>query len=216
MKVISCGGQASNGKDTVADYLVEQLRKVDPTWQRIGFAHAVKQVFMDTFQVDWDFIEEWKRKDEVPKGFNLPIRKSLQFIGDGFRQIQSDIWINMAFRKDENKIISDVRYYNEAKAVHEHGGLNILIWRPDWENDDPNPSESQIKSTVDWFVNEGLEGDMRGNKLSEIDGDIQPHLFDVFLRNEGTRDALFEKVDRLVVPTVLEHFYNLRTGHTES
>lgn len=211
MKVISCGGQLASGKDTVADYLAKQLNEnemgLSDEWKRIGFAHAVKQVFMETFQVSWDFIEEWKRKDEVPEGFNLPIRRSLQFIGDGFRQIQSDIWINMAFRKDECKIISDVRYYNEAKAIHNHNGINILIWRKGFENNDPNPSESQIKTTVDWLVKEGIEGHL-GNvsDLPETDT-IKPRLFDLFIRNEGTQRQLYEKVDNLIIPYVLKKFY---------
>lgn len=207
MKVISCGGQLGSGKDTVADHLAKRLNAMSSgeVWNRVGFAHAVKQVFMDTFQVDWDFIETWKRKDEVPKGFNLPIRKSLQFIGDGFRQIQSDIWINMAFRKDENKIISDVRYYNEAKAVHDHRGVNILIWRKGWENDDPNPSESQIKTTVDWFLKEDIQGIIEDFGVPEDTDTVKPNLFDIFLRNNGTQEELFEKVDHLV-PYIISRF----------
>lgn len=208
MKIISCGGQLGSGKDTVADHLANRLNCMLPEdhWKRVGFAHAVKQVFMDSFQVDWEFIEKWKRKDEVPEKFNLPIRKCLQFIGDGFRQIQSDIWIDMAFRKDENKIISDVRYYNEAKAVHDHGGLNILIWRKGWENDDPNPSEAQIKTTVDWFLKEDIQGYVEDFQLPEETETIKPNLFDIFLRNDGTQDELLEKVDKLVVPFVISHF----------
>lgn len=169
MKVIGIGGQLACGKDTLADYLANRLnthvkcgRGYDAIWKRIGFAHAVKKVFMDAFNVSWDFIEDWKRKDEVPPGFDKNIRKSLQFIGDGFRQIRSNIWIETAFREDVPKVISDVRYLNEALAIKAHGGLTVLVWRPGYENNDSNPSESQIKPTVDWFVKSGYDGDVRG------------------------------------------------------
>src|SRR5579871_5527666 len=115
MKVIGIAGQLGSGKDTLADYLGKQLNeKTKETWKRIGFAHALKKVYMETFNKSWEFIEEWKRRDEIPPGMNMNVRKSLQFIGDGFRDIQSDIWIEIAFRDQEPKIISDVRYINEG------------------------------------------------------------------------------------------------------
>lgn len=168
MNIIGIGGQLGSGKDTLADYLAGTLNKrykCGLIWQRIGFAHAVKKVFMDSFDVTWNFIEEWKRKPEAPPGFDKNIRQSLQFIGDGFRQIKSNIWIETAFRQDVPKVISDVRYLNEAQAIREHGGVTVLVWRSGYENNDPNPSEAQIKPTVDWFVKSGLEGDVRGKDL---------------------------------------------------
>lgn len=217
MKVIGIGGQLGSGKDTLADYLAKQLNSRPSQlqgWNRIGFAHAVKKVFMDSFNVTWDFIEEWKRKPEIPPGFDKNIRQSLQFIGDGFRQIRSNIWIEMAFREDIPKIISDVRYLNEATAIREHGGLTVLVWRAGHENDDPNPSEAQIKPTVDWFVKSGLEGDVR-SKLSDCmgvyskDGLVNPGLFDFFIRNEGTLDQLYKKADTLLLP-VIEREYGYK------
>lgn len=206
MKVIGIAGQLASGKDTVADYLAKKLKgRADNPWKRIGFAHAVKKVFMDTFQVSWDFIEQWKRKDEAPPGFDMNIRKSLQFIGDGFRKIQSDIWIQTAFREDIPKIISDVRYLNEARAIKEHGGLNVLVWRQGYENNDPNPSESQIKPTVDWCVRGGFEGLIRtwpyGGQLPDWIKD-----FDFFLRNDGDLDQLYHKVDTLMIPWIEEYY----------
>lgn len=181
MKVIGIGGQLACGKDTLADYLANRLNTLlirEPyiPWKRIGFAHAVKKVFMDSFNVSWDFIEEWKRKDEAPPGFDKNIRKSLQFIGDGFRQIRSNIWIETAFRENVPKIISDVRYLNEARAIRAHGGLTVLVWRPGYENNDPNPSESQIKPTVDWFAESGYDGDVRGKDLPGETLIASPHV----------------------------------------
>jgi hypothetical protein len=210
MKVIGIAGQLASGKDTVADYLAKKLNERaiyhEDKWKRIGFANAVKKVFMDTFQVSWDFIEQWKRKDEVAPGFDMNVRKSLQFIGDGFRKIQSDIWIQTAFREDVPKIISDVRYLNEARAVKEHGGLNILVWRQGYENNDPNPSESQIKPTVDWCVKSGYEGLIKtwpfGGQLPDWIRD-----FDFFLRNDGSLDQLYYKADTLLIPWI-EGYYD--------
>jgi hypothetical protein len=214
MQVIGVAGQLAQGKDQLADYLAKRLNERQHNdhvklWNRIGFAHAVKKVFMDTFDVSWDFIEEWKRKSEPPPGFDLPIRQCLQFIGDGFRKMKSNIWIEVGLRTDKNIIISDVRYMNEAKAIREKGGLTVLMWRKGWENEDPNPSESQIKPTVDWFVQSGMEGDVRVELPGETPcaaGVSNPGLFDFFFRNEGTIEDLYRKVDEILVPAIEEHY----------
>lgn len=208
MKVIGIGGQLGSGKDTLADYLAGTLNKrflTSALWRRVGFAHAVKKVFMDTFDVSWEFIEEWKRKDEAPPGFDKNVRKSLQFIGDGFRSIKANIWIETAFRDGLPKIISDVRYLNEARAVKEHGGVTVLVWRPGWENNDPNPSESQIKPTVDWCVAGGYEGRIASWPFG---GQLPDHIkdFDFFIRNEGSLDQLYKKVDEILVPAIEEKY----------
>ena len=214
MKIIGVGGQLSTAKDTLSNYLVDKLNENYGrfVWKRVGFADAVKKVFMDSFDVSLEFIEKWKRISQAPPGFDKNIRQSLQFIGDGFRQIRNNIWIEIALRDKKPKIISDVRYLNEAKVIKENQGFTILIWRPGFENDDPNPSESQIKPTVDWFVESGLEGyvgdkDLPGEEFLAADKVRNPSLFDFFIRNEGTIDQFYKKADDLIVP-VIEKRYN--------
>lgn len=196
-KLIGLFSQLAGGKDTVANYLAERLNKVvspfEANWQRLGFADAVKKVFMNSFNVTWEFIEEWKRKDEIPPGFDLNIRKSLQHIGDGFRKIQSDVWIRTALRHPSNSVISDGRYLNEAKMIKEHGGFNILLWRPNFENNDPNPSESQIKPYIDFAIKNYHEGPI--SDLTIIDGILGFEYFDYFLINNGTIEDLYAKID---------------------
>jgi hypothetical protein len=199
--------QLAGGKDTVANYLVKQLnsrrRYLEDKWQRIGFADALKKVFMSSFDVSWDFIEEWKRKDEVPPNFDLNIRKSLQQIGDGFRKIQSDVWIRTAIRNKFNMVISDGRYLNEAKMVREQGGFNILLWRPGFENNDPNPSESQIKPFVDYFANNCYQGTI--NDLPILDPPFDGlQYFDYFLINDGGLDDLYKRIDNSLIHDIGE------------
>lgn len=204
MRIIGVFGQMLAAKDEVANYLVNQLNNelysskniVKTPWRRVGFADAVKKVFMDSFDVNWEFIEKWKRKDEIPPGFDITVRKGLQQIGDGFRKIQNDVWIRTALRSEAHIVISDGRYINEAKMIKEKGGVNILLWRPGFENDDPNPSESQIRPIVDWFAEYGKEGEViLGTAAS-------PNLdkFDYFLKNDGTLEVLYNKIDEFVIP----------------
>jgi hypothetical protein len=200
LKVIACAGQAESGKDTAGDYLAKKLNEIivheDDKWKRIAFANAVKKVFMDTFNVNREFVEEWKRKDEIPEGFDMPVRKSLQFIGDGFRKIKGNIWIETAFRTSDNIIISDGRYINEAKVISEKGGITVLVWRPRFENDDPNPSESQIRPFVDYCAKNLSDGPILGTD------DLK--YFDFFLKNDGSLEDLQKKIDQILIPFVIE------------
>jgi hypothetical protein len=200
-------GQLGNGKDVVANYLVKQLNNqrlyLEDKWQRIGFADALKKVFMSSFDVSWEFIEEWKRKDEVPPNFDLNVRKSLQQIGDGFRKIQSDVWIRIALKNKFNIICSDGRYMNEAKMVREQGGFNILLWRKNFENDDPNPSESQIRPYVDYFAKNYKNGPI--NDLPVLNPPFDGlQYFDYFLINDGSLDDLYDKIDKSLIPCIKE------------
>ena len=207
MKIIACVAQKQSGKDTLANYLLPKLQEALPehNWHRGAFANAVKDTFCDAFSVDRDFIEEWKERDDIPPGFDMPMRKSLQFIGDGFRKIRDRIWIEIAFRNEADKspIISDGRYINEIKEVHERGGVNILLWRENFENDDPNPSESQIKPLVDWFVWTGREGVVKDFPITNLHPLAQ--YIDIFIRSEGTIGQLYTKADEIILPFIQEH-----------
>lgn len=196
MKIIGLAGQLMSGKDTFADRLCQILNENGDKWVRNAFANNVKKIFMDTFQVDWNFIEKWKRTDEIPEGFNKPIRECLTFIGSGFRKIKSNIWIDLAFRNlddSSNQIISDVRYINEAVRIRELNGLTILLWRKGFENNIQNDSEQELVP----FVKQLLD--------HEIEGLIDPSLnipFDIFIKNDSSLDAFHEKMDKIVIPYI--------------
>lgn len=212
MKLIGIAGQAQMGKDTLADRLCIKLNESGGNWERAAFAAGVKKVFCETFAVDIEFVEKWKVISENPQGFDMPVRKALQFIGDGFRQIQPDIWLDLVFRnKNRSLIVSDVRYINEFTRIKKEGGLNIIIARPDKFNEDPNPSESQIKSYVKWLYNyfNCSENEQRVFNLDKIDWDALSRLlpdpppkdidlFDLFVCNCGDIELFYQDIDSTI------------------
>jgi hypothetical protein len=210
--VIGVAGQLRNGKDEIADYL--QL-KLDG--HRTAFATGVKTVFCEAFGKDLDWVEKWKVIDEPPPGFNMNVRKILQMIGDGFRKAQDSIWVDRCFAdftflfgESFNPcpiIISDTRYVNELKRVREAGGINILVYRPGYLNNDPNGSEAMIKPFVQYFLaSGGFEGVVHEGHLT-----APPELIDVFIRNDGTLEDLYSKIDEIVLP-YLEEKYEIATN----
>lgn len=200
-----------NGKDTIADYLAKEIG-----WGRYAFATGVKKVYCDNFGVDLAFIEKWKTNPEAPPGFDMPVRQGLQFIGDGFRKIRSTIWVDRCF--EELKIhgptvLSDVRYMNEAKAIsnvnkdRDSFGLVVLVWRPGFENEDPNGSEAQMRPYMQWCRDTGYEGwIVNWEDSGEATQDCPPYMdnIPVFIRNDGTIEDLYKKVDKHVIPLVEE------------
>lgn len=192
--IVSFSGQLGNGKTIAAKYLAKKLN-----WKVVSFAAAVKKIFAESFEVDSDFIEKWKRESEPPPNFNMNVRKSLQFIGDGFRQIQNDIWIKIASRYAGDFTIDDARYLNESRAVKAKNGINVLIFRPGFLNDDPNPSESQIRPLIEWCISNRVDG-----QIFYPPQDLQN--YDYFLINDGNLDDLYYKIDNKLIPFLKDKY----------
>lgn len=209
MKLITVAAQLANGKDEFCNHLVKVLNDDRILWHRSAFADAVKNTFCQAFGVDREFIEKWKRIPEAPPGFLMPIRQCLQFIGDGYRKIRDEIWIEIALRSDKNLIISDSRYYNEAKAVCERKGLVFLMYRPGFMNNDPNPSEAQVKPLVEFCVKHVCEGPIDFSNLKEQYGDKCPDAlkyYHYWLLNDGTLSELRHKTATKIAPFVENYF----------
>jgi hypothetical protein len=223
--IIGVGGQLQNGKDTIADYLQQSFNRRGGNWKRISFAAKVKAIYCDTFGVDLAFIEKWKVINEPPPGFLMTVRKSLQFIGDGFRQIQGSVWIDNAYKNiKEPSICSDVRYVNELSVTKlKYKGLTIVVWRPGSENDDQNGSEAQMRPIVDFYAKTGLEGvipfeglDQSGWFVDKGFGEPPPgaELVDIFIRNDEDVESLYTKVEQIIVPEARVRFPQLFTHET--
>lgn len=205
MKVIAAYGQCANGKDTMCDDLLPLLNdKTNCSWERGAFANAVKDTFSRSFNVDREFIEKWKRINEAPDGFLVPIRQALQKIGDGFRQIVPDIWIQIALRAEKNLIISDGRYINESKAVREKNGINILVYRNGFLNNDPNPSEAQLRPLLEYAEKHLPDGPIDLTGLNQYPDGLS--YFDVFIKNDSDRDSFLKKSRTLLLPLIKGHF----------
>jgi hypothetical protein len=207
----------STMRDIPEEEIINRVKNLPSTaafiWQRSAFASAVKETFQDTFGVDRNFIEQWKRDPNSPPGFLKNIRQSLQFIGDGFRQIKDGIWIEIALRDEtKNLIISDSRYINEARAIKKKGGFMLVLYRPGFMNDDPNPSESQIKPVVQWCLNTNqVDGPLNFDVPKEsyavagVTEEVMSN-YDLFINNDGTMDDLYAKVDNVVVPWLRDKY----------
>jgi hypothetical protein len=208
--IVGFVGFIGSGKDTAADYLVNFHG-----FRRDSFANTLKDAVACVFGWDRVLLEgrtkearEWREQVDpwwaerlsMP---NLTPRLMLQLWGtevcrNGFHD---DIWIasleNKMRKTGDNIVISDVRFPNEIKAIHNAGGKVIRVKRgpePEWYqfaldyNKGPN-------GNVGWATGRNrLEKlGIHASETAWVGGNI-----DVTISNDGTIDALYEAIKNQV------------------
>ena len=132
-KLITIGlcGKAGAGKDSVADYLVEEH-----DFSKVSFAYALKQGVKAMFALPDELVNDRSRRDEPLEGMpDWTVRKLWQFVGTDLmrNQVDKDIWIKTLARcvrqhrqaSVEHIVISDVRFPNEVACLHDIAGDGI-------------------------------------------------------------------------------------------
>ena len=153
MKTIGLAGLKRSGKDTVADFLVQEYG-----FKKLAFADPMKQVVrsLDPYVTvdglrlsDVDNADEDHLKAEYPE-----YRRLLQRIGtEAVREnplFGENFWINMLLRRmhsDDNYVVSDVRFLDEYAAMKNVGAQIWRIDRPGIETStDTHRSETELLS----------------------------------------------------------------------
>lgn len=176
--IIGVLGHKRNGKDTIADYLVENYE-----FKKICFADALKNMSRQLFGLTDEQLYGDKKEVEDEYWQTTP-RKILQFVGtELFRKqfaklcphVKEGIWVEIAKKKilntKENVVISDVRFQNEVDMIHSLNGIVIKVVRPSISNIDYHESELGIDKIKD---------------------------FDLEMLNDNTLDSLYTKLDRVM------------------
>lgn len=179
MVLVGILGKKRAGKDTISDYLEKKYN-----FNKIAFATPLKEVCKILF----DFSDEQlygDLKEVVDPNWGMSPRHMMQYLGTDIlrKQIKDDMWINIVRNKylkytKENKdyrmVISDVRFPNEIKAVHDLSGIVIKVTRPSINNKDQHESETLIDTINDYdfeVINDGTMEDLY-NKIDKIINNI--------------------------------------------
>lgn len=161
--LIGLMGHKRSGKDTFASVLVGYR-----DYHRLAFADAMKDALLDSdLYLPGDIslsayvtAHGWDKAKE-----NIRVRRLIQNFGTAIREhIGEDTWLAPVRRETErlllnnqNVIITDVRFENEAQLVKDLGGVLITIERPGLVTGDTHISETGIPfHMADYaFTNEG-------------------------------------------------------------
>lgn len=200
--IIGFVGFIGSGKDTAADYLVNFHE-----FRRDSFANTLKDAVAAVFGWDRTMLEgrtkqarEWREQVDpwwadrlgLP---NLTPRWILQYWGTEVcrKSFHDDIWIasleNKLRNSKDNIVISDVRFPNEIKAIHNAGGKVIRIKRgpePEWYEDAVNANKGD--RYMGWAIGKKRLETLKihASETAWVGGDI-----DVTISNDGSIDDLF-------------------------
>jgi hypothetical protein len=208
--IIGFVGFIGSGKDTAADYLVNYHG-----FRRDSFANTLKDAVSQVF--GWDRImlegrtaEARKWREQVDPWWsgrlampNLTPRWVLQQWGTEVCRaaFHDDIWIasleNKMRKTEDNIVISDVRFPNEIKAIHNAGGLVIRIKRgpdPDWYDSAVSVNRGPAGNST-WSISlEKLKKlGIHASETAWVGGNI-----DHTVSNDSSVDDLFDQIKNLV------------------
>lgn len=202
--IIGFVGFIGSGKDTAADYLVNFHE-----FRRDSFANTLKDAVANVFGWDRTLLEgrtkearEWREQVDPwwAERLNMPNltpRWVLQYWGtEVCRQgFHDDIWIasveNKMRKTTDNIVISDVRFPNEIKAIHNAGGIVVRVQRgvmPHWY-DVAVQANRGVESAQKFLKDEGIHT----SETAWVGGNI-----DQVIYNDSTIDALYEQIRELI------------------
>jgi hypothetical protein len=208
--IIGFVGFIGSGKDTAADYLVNFHG-----FRRDSFANTLKDAVAAVFGWDRVLLEgrtaearAWREEvdtwwaDRLGKPKLTP-RWVLQYwVTEVCRNVfHDDIWIasleNKMRKTKDDIVISDVRFPNEIKAIHNAGGKVIRVKR--------GPEPEWYQYALDY--NKGPDGNVGWatgrNRLEKLGIHASETAWvgrniDITISNDGTIDALYEAIKNQV------------------
>ena len=208
--IIGFVGFIGSGKDTAADYLVNFHE-----FRRDSFANTLKDAVAAVFGWDRVLLEgrtkearEWREQVDPwwAERLNMPKltpRWVLQYWGTevcrtGFHD---DIWIasleNKMRKTGDNIVISDVRFPNEIKAIHNAGGIVVRVKRgadPEWY-DAAVSANAGPNGNATWSLSKAKLAQLKihASETAWVGGAIDHTVY-----NDTTIDDLFREIKSLV------------------
>lgn len=192
VRILGLAGRKRSGKNTAA----EALRRPPYNAVEVGFADKVKSIARDLYGLDDAQLYGDLKEVRDPR-YGLTPRFIMQRLGtEVARSIYADTWVRYLMEVEIPRrvpalgfaVVTDVRFSNEVKAIHDAGGLVFRIERPSLVLDESSnhPSEAEIdRLDVDRvIVNDGTVDDLHDKVRATVDR--FPYLF------AGSKDSKCE------------------------
>lgn len=206
--IVGFVGFIGSGKDTAADYLVNFHG-----FRRDSFANTLKDAVAAVFGWDRVLLEgrtkearEWREQVDPwwsqRLGQEITPRWILQYWGTEVcrKGFHDDIWIasleNKLRTSKDDIVISDVRFPNEIKAIHNSGGKVVRIKRgpePEWYQDAVNYNSGP--QTIGWALG---KSSLEKHKIHASEYSWVGCTIDVVIENNGTIDDLYQQIHNIL------------------
>ena len=175
-RLIGIHGRARSGKDTVANFLVE-----NHFYLRYAFADPLRGFVSRITGIPVEDLIDGPTKEEIYEPLGKSPRYMMQTLGTewGRNLINSEIWVQAMIVKYEEAqrncvcmVVPDVRFENEASIIRKLGGQLWHITRPG-------------TLTVNEHVSEA---------------GVEPQPDDYLIHNGGSINDLYDVIDDLIFP----------------
>jgi hypothetical protein len=145
--IIGLTGPAGAGKDTVGDWIVDNV----PGFVKSSFADPMKKMLKIGLNLSDEQL--WgDEKEIVDERYGCTPRHLMQTIGTDWGRsfVHPDIWVNaMHHHIRPGTVIADVRFENEARFIRQRGVLIHIGGRIDGVNTEKYKHASEIGVSVD-------------------------------------------------------------------
>jgi hypothetical protein len=159
--LIGLTGRARVGKDTVAKFLADEAM-----YKAISFAEPMRVFVCEIAGIPREQLDEVK--DSVIPWLGKSPRQMLQSLGTewGREMVKQSIWIDVCMARAsqlKRAVVTDVRFDDEAQAIHARGGKIVKVIRPDALEVSSHISEMGISPWLvdDTIINDGSMRDLQ-------------------------------------------------------
>ncbi len=212
-KIVGISGWIGSGKDTVADFLVQNHGFIRHSWAS-SLKDAVSSIFgWDREMLEGLTVESRIEREKIDQWWanrlgmpDLSPRKILQLWGTevGRRSFHDDIWIASVENRIRNQsgryVISDCRFPNELQSIKNSGGITIWVVRGDlpvWY--DTALEENSTPWDQQWILyDNGKTMKTKYPEIHDSEWSWVGHPFDHIVKNDGTIEELYDKISGLI------------------
>lgn len=227
--VLGIGGLKRSGKDLFAKALRDVAAARGLAFVTVAYADALRDAAAAAYGVDVAVFTDDAKKDTVCPEWGITYRQMLINLGKAMWSVDPDHWVK-AWRRRVGDIgdvylhhkvspwatptqhdivvaVPDVRRLNEAAAVHDAGGINVLVRRPGVEwNGHVTEALSNYAGQAPDLIYDDLR--LHGSDLQEgtwyprrgdfpvLNGDLK--IFDAVVDNDADVAALRPHAERVL------------------
>lgn len=131
--IIGISGKRGSGKLHLAQFII----KLRPEYELVSLSAAVKEI--TSILTSTSYEDQWNQaRSKKPPPFDRTLAQYHQILSQNLRElIHPHIWIDIVMRHPGKfKVIYDIQYETDIKAIEAAGGVVLRLERPDTDFDE--------------------------------------------------------------------------------